>query len=244
MADKREVFTIIEDNSTAEGIKLPGRAQGDAAGSNHVPAMVAKDSSGNYQLIEMRQEGDAAATLNSFPSLAVKDSSGNLQYINSRDEGDAASGVDALPILGFVDASGNYKYPLINADGELVVSHEGGGTKKYVQGQATAVVTTQTEVAKITLTASKDYEKIEFMGSNTFPTLWEVIGIEDAAGTPVLTPIAEFLTGPGQYTFANLLEHFEYNSGSTGTLEMVIYGTQLTGAASEMRANLGAIEKA
>ena len=120
MADKREVFTIVEDNSTAEGIKLPGRAQGDVAGSNHIPAMVAKDTSGNYQLVPLRDAGDAVSGVDSLPVLAVKDLAGNFQYINARDEGDAKTGVDALPAMVAIDASSNFKYLRVNVDGELV----------------------------------------------------------------------------------------------------------------------------
>lgn len=50
MTDTREVFTILEDDSTAVGVKLPARL-GDgtiAVAGNHVPVVGWQNSAGNY----------------------------------------------------------------------------------------------------------------------------------------------------------------------------------------------------
>jgi hypothetical protein len=245
MAESREVFTILEDNSTAAGVKLAARAEGDAAGGNHVPSVVAKDSSGNYKLIEVRDAGDAAAGVDSVPVLSVKDLSGNLQAINARDEGDAISGVDALPALIAKDPSGNFIYLKVNADGELVISDESIGTKKFIRNVQVATVSSFVTVADITLTASKVYEKIQVLGSATSTTLWEVVGIEDESGTPVETALYDFITGPGMYSFQiKKDENIEYTAGTTGTLVLRVRGKQLIGAATDLHATMSALEKA
>jgi hypothetical protein len=118
MSDQREVFTILEDFTTSAGVRLPARAEGDSAGDNHVPAVTAKDGSGNYKLLEMRDEGDSATGVDLLPSAIAKDLSGNFKLLETRDEGDAVVGVDALPAFVAKDNSGNFAYLKINADGE------------------------------------------------------------------------------------------------------------------------------
>jgi len=244
MAETRTVFTILENNSTAEGVKLPARSEGDAVGGNHAPAVIAKDSAGNYSLIELASEGDASTGVNKLPSLPVMDLSGDMQQINARDEGDAISGVDALPGLIAKDNSGNFKYLLTNADGELVVSNEGGGVKKYGYAKVTpAGINTLTTVVNVILVASKTHEDIEFSVSNSFPTMWEICKVDDAAGTPVVVVLFSTLTGPGQYSIKAQLDHLEFSSSATGIQHLRIRGTQLQGNASDMHGYVAASQK-
>jgi hypothetical protein len=241
MADLREVFTIVEDNTTGEGIKLPGRQEGDAIGSNHMPAMVAKDGSGNYKLIELRAAGAAAASTAFVPVLPVKDLAGNLQQINARDEGDAISGVDALPAMVAKSASGNFAYLKLNAAGELIVSHEAPGVEHRTSATVASVVGTPTTVASITLTAGKVYQEPEWTVASTFSTLWQLIGVEDEAGTPVETLLAQCITGPGAFSFGQLYERINYTAGTVGILKLKIVATQLNGPVTDLHATLGVI---
>ena len=243
MADVREVFTIVEDNTTGEGIKLPGRAQGDAAGSNHMPAMVAKDSSGNYELIEQRLQGQAASLVGSLPVLPVKDLAGDLQLINARDEGNAISGVDALPAL-IAKKAGNFAYLNLNADGELLIAANGAGIKKYGYAKVTpSAINTLTTVVDVVLTASKAHEEIEWSGSCSFSTMWEIVKIDDAGGTPVIVVLYSALSGPGQFHVKEKLEHMEFSSSATGIQKLRLRATQLVGSASDMHGYVAAIEK-
>jgi hypothetical protein len=241
MADQREVFTILEDFSTGAGVRLPARQEGDTVADNHAPVIFCQDSSGNYIVVENRTEGEAICA--ALPGMVAKDTSGNLKYLEMLDAGDASAGDNTIPAFIAIDTSNNFQYLKVNGDGELIVSSESAGTAKHAQAQLTADGTMQ-DVADITLTASKVYEKIEFMGSNTFATAWEVVGIEDDAGSPVETVIAEFLTGPGQFTFADHLDWATYTAGTTGVLKLRIRGQQLHGPNSELRASIGALEKA
>lgn len=244
MADDREVFTIVEDVTTGSGIKLPGRAEGDASGSNHMPAMVAKDSSGNYKLIELRDEGDAATGVDAQNILSVKDSAGNLQYINSRDEGDAISGVDALPGLVAKDSSGNFAYLELNADGELIVSSKSEGNKKSGSAVVVGVLDTATTILDVAITSSAVHEELHIMVSATRTTMWEIFNVDDVAGTPVETSLIEgIITGSGQFSFAELFPNLEFTAGSTGTQALRIKGTQLQGAATNLYATADFLEK-
>ena len=244
MSDLRHVFTIVEDISTAEGVRLPARAQGDSSGDNHMPAMVAKETSGNYALLELRNEGDAASAVDVPPVMPVKDLSGNLQYINARDEGDAISGVDALPGLIAKDPSSNFAYLKVNADGELIISNEPDGTKIFGDAVVTpASLNSAEDVVTLVLTNDKVFEEIQYRGSSYFPVRWEVVQVDDAAGTPSETQHDSFLTGPGQFSFGFEPQWLNFTAGSTGTINLVLRGTQLTGALSDMHGYIEGIEK-
>jgi len=58
MADARELFTVVEDDSTGEGVKLPARIEGDAsAAKNGLIGYSFKDSSGNVILPQLTVSG-------------------------------------------------------------------------------------------------------------------------------------------------------------------------------------------
>lgn len=244
MSETRTVFTILEDNTTAEGVKLPARAEGDAKGGNHAPVIDSVDSSGNYILNEKRTQGQAASGVSMQPSLGAKDLAGDLQLINQRLEGAAASGVNALPGLVAKDPSGNLIYLKLNADGELITSQNGGGIKKYGYAVATpSAINTLTTVINVVLTASKVHEDMEVRASCSFPTMWEICSVDDAAGTPVVVVLDSFLTGPGQFTFAMKYEGREFSSSATGVQQLRLRATQLQGSPSDMHGYVAALEK-
>ena len=64
MADLREVFTILEDDVTQEGVKLPARQEGDASASkNGLIGYSFKDSDGNLILPQLDIAGSLPVTL-------------------------------------------------------------------------------------------------------------------------------------------------------------------------------------
>jgi len=240
MANEREVFTILENDSTGAGVKLPARQAGDTYGGNSVPVISHKSVGGAFISLDSRQVGAASAGLDAQPGLVASDLAGNLQYIALRDEGAAASGVDSVPSLVAKDASGNLAYIKLNADGEVIVSSGSDGTPKSAQATVVAVVNTATTVVNLALVASKVYERIEFMASNTFTTFWELMQVDDAT----ITRKASFITGPGAFTVSQLLENLVVTAGATGTQQLRLRGTQLQGAASDLNGYVGAFEKA
>jgi hypothetical protein len=81
MADTNEVFRNLEDatgEGIAHVGKAPGGAQST---DEQAPVLPAVDGSGNLQNINVRDEGDAAANVDALPALIAKDSSGDLAYL-------------------------------------------------------------------------------------------------------------------------------------------------------------------
>ena len=81
MADTNEVFRHLEDASgegIAHVGKAPGGAQST---DEQAPVLPAVDGSGNLQNINVRDEGDSATGVDAQPALIAKDSSGNFAYI-------------------------------------------------------------------------------------------------------------------------------------------------------------------
>ncbi len=150
MADVREVFTILEDNATAAGVKLPARAEGAAVAGNHVPVAAAKDGAGNYQLVPIRAEGAAVAG-NELPVLPAKDSGGNWAHIP-------------------LDASGRIPVSTFPSS---------AGTKISDSDTVVGVLNTATDIVVLTLAVATAYEIPQFIGAATFSTLWEVIWNDD-----------------------------------------------------------------
>jgi hypothetical protein len=101
-----------------------------------------------------------------------------------------------------------------------------------------------TDVVTLTLNNTKVYENIMCVGSSTFPVRWELVQIDDAAGVPSETQHCSFITGPGKFTFQFEPELLEFTSGGTGVIELVLRGTQLTGALSDLHGYAECFEKA
>lgn len=240
MANEREVFTILENDSTGAGVKLPARQAGDTYGGNQVPVISHKNAAGNFISLDSRQVGSSGAALDAQPGLIAVDLAGLLQYLQVRDAGASASGVDSLPVLAAKDASGNLAYVNLNADGEVLVSGIGAGVSLFNSATVLGVLSTPTVVASVTLVATKVYETIEFMSACTFPVYWELIQVNDATTTVK----SSWITGPGAFSFANKLQHLVVTAGASGTQQLRVRGTQLSGAASDMHASVGAFEKA
>jgi hypothetical protein len=73
MADEREVFTILEDDLTGGGVKLPARSEGDTVAGNEIPVLPAKDNAGNYQHIPLDATGAVIVTSTSTPGVQQTD---------------------------------------------------------------------------------------------------------------------------------------------------------------------------
>lgn len=154
MAEGREVFTILEDNATADGVKLPARSEGVAVAGNHIPSLVAKDGAGAYQLVPIRAEGATVAG-NELPVLAVKNVSGQWVHI-------PLDSFSRIPVTTFVGSP---------------------GTRLKARAAVNGVLNTATDVCTITLAVATVYEMPDFISSTTFHTLWELVWLDDATDT-------------------------------------------------------------
>jgi len=83
MADEREVFTIVEDDTTAAGVKLPARIEGQAsAAKNGLIGFSFKDSSGNVILPALNAAGQLPVTVEAS-MICINDSGTILGVLNT-----------------------------------------------------------------------------------------------------------------------------------------------------------------
>lgn len=141
MADKRPVFSNLED-ATGEGFAL---------------AKVL--------------EGDASASKNAAPSLVAKDANGDLVYLQ------------------------------LNNSGSLSVTLDGGNTVcKGGHLTKTSGSQSRTQVgADISLVAGKALSNLEWSLSNFRSTIYEIVIIDDPAGTPVEHAVVDVICGEGDF---------------------------------------------
>lgn len=237
MADVRETFTVLEDASTQAGVAWPARAEGDAVAGNHAPVVVAKDPSGQYQLLPIQAEG-SAVTGNEVPTLPGKEQGGNWVHIAQATEGEAVAG-DETPVLPCKDSSGNWAHIPLSADNKIAVTSEESGTGKFISGNATpGALLTDTTVATLTLTASESYKRIKMSASSSRTVLWTLVATDDATDTE----LARGISGPGDYSFEYVCEDIIYTAGATGTQEINLVGNQLYGPLSDMHGIISALE--
>ncbi len=183
-------------------------------------------------------EGDDVASRNLGPVSGFKDASDQFKVARVAAENtDDVPTDDTLAAMPCKDSSGKIQYIPLNAQNKLPVSFD-FGTEKNAHAKVLGVPSTQTEVCKITLTVDKVYEKVEALVSCTRDCLFELVQKDDAAEAV----IADCLVGPGQYTFQIDMDALKFTAGSTGTQELILYGTQNQGPASDMHGTLACVE--
>lgn len=182
----------------------------------------------------------------SFPILE-DNSTGAGEAAISRTEGEASAAIAGLIGFSFKDSSGNVVLPQLTADGKLPVDTEGtAGTCLSAQGEITAGSATLADVATITGALSKSYSKFGAIVSCNRNALFQLQYIDDAAGTPATTVLAEFVVGPGQYTVCCQIECLvQSTAAGTGTQEFKLQAQNLqpgTPILSNLRGTIAAIE--
>ena len=142
-------------------------------------------------------EGDAAAAKNAAASLVAKDSNGDLIYLRT-------------------DASGN-----------LLTSNEGAANCVGGHLAVTAGNTSRTQVGcDAALIAGKALSSLEWSLSNFRSTIYEIVIVDDPAGTPVETPILDVICAEGDMTDFGRMICLE-DISTTGMTDPVlrVYGT-------------------
>jgi len=162
----------------------------------------------------------------------------------SRIEGEAAAAQEGLIGFSFKDSSGNVILPQLDSNGAILVNDEVEGTLYHEYAEVAAGSLALTDVATITLTVSKVYDKINAEGCCLRPSLFQLVHIDDSDGTPVETVMGEFIVGPGQYSFKYDLAHEELDTtGGTGVIELVLRAKNFA-YASSLRGFISANEQA
>jgi hypothetical protein len=122
MADVRTASIILEDVSTQAGVPLHRANQGDAAaGKNALPALVAKDASGNLQY----------PLVNSLRQLVVSMNGDDVAYLDNNGKvSGSGSFVDVATIT--LDTAKDYEDMILifgcTRDAEFIVIHNDDGT--------------------------------------------------------------------------------------------------------------------
>lgn len=157
-------------------------------------------------------------------------------------EGDAHTGKSASAALSFVDPTGNLVYARTNAQKELIVSTESAQVATLSDSGQNAGSQTVQVLVTIPLLNDYVYRKIDYHGSCTRETYFEVVWIDDVGGTPTETVLRRFRTGAGDYNDGANMGSIEFTSGSTGTQELQLRGQNLFGVNSTFDGDLAVVE--
>ena len=186
MANKKSFVRILKDLATGAGESLTKAVEGLAAATQRgLTAFVAKDVSGNIQLLNLNSDG------------AVRVSLG--------DDEDNWADLDSGPL---------------NNAGSL----------------------SEVEVGAITLQASTEYKKPFVNVSCYQDTIYRLVSVDDAEGTPVEDELLVWKAAEGQNDISKALDRIKFTSGSTGVQELQLLATNIE-EISEIDALIGVMEK-
>ena len=178
-----------------------------------------------------------------FPTLADS-TTGAGEPLISRIEGEAAAAQEGSIAFSFKDSSGNVVLPQLNSSGQIPVTTDLAGTCIDGRGEDATGSLTFVDIVTLTAALTKVYRNMEFIVSSTRATHFQLVHVDDAAGTPTETILADAIVGPGDYTACCNLHCLEVDTtGGTGTQEFKIKGKNLH-LINCMRATLAVLETA
>lgn len=174
--------------------------------------------------------------IQAFPILEdPSDNSG--KPLSFKQEGDAAAGGNYAGMLTAKDGSGNLQFLNVNASGELIVNIEADDVSCLTATGKVTGGTSEQAICQITLQATTGYKGVGWTVSNFRQTEYRIIAVDDVGVTDVETELATILVGPGDYTDSAELDCLSFTSGSTGTQELQLVGTNKD-VASDLRGTL------
>jgi len=177
---------------------------------------------------------------------SLLDASGEAFALAKMLIGDSPTAKEGAIGFAFRDASGNVTLPQLTADGKLAVDTEAlGGACRNAKGEhAGSTSLVDVTGAEITITGAFSANKIMADVSCFRDSLFQLVYVDDADGTPVETVIAEALVGAGQFSYKMggdcLIQDV---SGGTGTQKIKLVAKNMQ-VASTLRATLWANDSA
>jgi hypothetical protein len=142
----------------------------------------------------------------------------------------------------FVNSAGVLVFPQLNASGQIQVTSEQAGDCHYAPGSVTGSTSFQT-VASFTGALAKVYNAFEWTINSMTECDWELVYINDTAGTPIETILAYADTGPGQYSYCCHMHCIEVDTtAGTGVQTFRLRGKLLEATGSLIQATLAFTE--
>jgi hypothetical protein len=142
---------------------------------------------------------DAGSGVGASPSQAV-------------DATTAAAALLGLVGFAFKDSTGKVVLPQLTALGQInVLTEIGQGANKMAKGElaaGSAGSIVDVTGASITLSLAKKYKELGFVVSCRTDALFQIVHVNDSAGTPVETVMCEAQVGPGAFSFNGVLKSF------------------------------------
>lgn len=183
------------------------------------------------------------ADLEEVFKILADDTTGAGEAPISRIEGEAAAGKEGLIGFSFKDSSGDVVLVQLTSEGKVPVDTEAvPGT--CISGYATnAGSTSDVDIVTLTGALTKTYNNFEAIGACLRATQLQIVYVDDAGGGGESeTVLAEWLVGPGQFSFKFDMRCLQQStSGGTATQEFRLRAKNLF-KASTIRANFAMLE--
>jgi hypothetical protein len=110
-------------------------------------------------------------------------------------------------------SDGTFRYLNMDDAGNLLTTQDGGGTPLTDRGTASGSLTNVT-VAEITLTELAVYKGLSWVVSCFRDAIFEIVHIDDPAGAPIETILADVLAGAGDFTDSGSLKEHTFTAGA------------------------------
>lgn len=171
----------------------------------------------------------------SFPTLEDAATQAGLP-LHKVLEGDSLTSKNAHAVFTAKNDAGQAKYLLQNDAGETLVSIDGTFVGLSDKGQASGNASVTT-IFDLPLQNDYVYKNISFLCSCFRDAEFEIVQIDDSAGTPVETSHFEPLTTPGDNNISHNAPSFTFTAGSTGVCIIRVRAKNIN-ALSDFRASL------
>lgn len=174
-----------------------------------------------------------------FASLEV-DGTGVGVALTKRVEGDAAAAKNGAIGFAYKDASGNVVLPQLSAAGAVPVAFMDRARLSAKGELAAGSVASLVDVtgASLTLALAKVYTNLSVVGSCRSDSLFQVVHVDDSAGTPTETVVGEFLVGAGQYSFLLHMPGFKLDTTADTGVPLLKIKAENFALANSLRASL------
>lgn len=174
----------------------------------------------------------------SFPILEDSSTQAGLP-LHKVLEGDAAAAKNALAGLVAKDAAGNLRYLNLDDAGNLAITLDGVGIPKKARSAANGSASNVT-IADISLTPNAVHRGLSWVVSCFRDAIFEIVLINDPAGTPTESILADILVGTGDTTDSGALKEISFTAGATAPVLRV--RAKNANALSDFRATITTTE--